>query len=284
MLKSFRLWSFGAAAMSLIIAVLHVLGGGPEFHEPALASAMPAAWKAVFSSVWHEVTALLVLNGLFLIAAGMTWRKNTLLLALVLLLNISFAGLFFFYGVVRLGSPWILLQWILFTLQSVLIAAALTVSGNNGVVEEVGDHNASSDILPGATFSDTYVTRNRKHESAIAATRCLFDRSPVWITHLLNLRNRIVKVFGLVHETPEMAVTESTIGMFPVVTQSHDNVVLGFDDKHLDFRIVVNIRRAEGLILLTTLVKPHNIWGRIYLAIVMPFHRLIVPSLLSHAA
>jgi Protein of unknown function (DUF2867) len=30
----------------------------------------------------------------------------------------------------------------------------------------------------------------------------------------------------------------------------------------------------------TTLVKTHNWFGRTYLAIIMPFHRLIVPALL----
>ena len=34
----------------------------------------------------------------------------------------------------------------------------------------------------------------------------------------------------------------------------------------------------------TTLVKTHNWLGRTYLAIIMPFHRLIVPALLRQVA
>jgi hypothetical protein len=34
----------------------------------------------------------------------------------------------------------------------------------------------------------------------------------------------------------------------------------------------------------TTLVKTHNLFGRIYLAIILPFHRLIVPAMLRKIA
>jgi hypothetical protein len=34
----------------------------------------------------------------------------------------------------------------------------------------------------------------------------------------------------------------------------------------------------------TTLVLTHNLLGRIYLAIILPFHRLIVPVMMRRAA
>jgi hypothetical protein len=37
-----------------------------------------------------------------------------------------------------------------------------------------------------------------------------------------------------------------------------------------------NVRQVTA----TTLVKTHNWFGRTYLAIIIPFHRLIVPALL----
>jgi hypothetical protein len=61
-------------------------------------------------------------------------------------------------------------------------------------------------------------------------------------------------------------------------------VVLGFDDRHLDFRIVIDVRqdRPSGQTLsVMTLVHRNNLFGRLYLATVMPFHRLIVRRMLS---
>jgi hypothetical protein len=55
--------------------------------------------------------------------------------------------------------------------------------------------------------------------------------------------------------------------------ESEDEVILGIDDRHLDFRI--GLIRHEGRIFMSTWVHPHNLWGRGYLATVMPFHILI---------
>jgi len=59
-------------------------------------------------------------------------------------------------------------------------------------------------------------------------------------------------------------------------------LVAGFDDKHLDFRIVVDVTGGAGgrQVSATTLVKTNNSLGRVYLTIIMPFHRMIVPAML----
>jgi hypothetical protein len=60
--------------------------------------------------------------------------------------------------------------------------------------------------------------------------------------------------------------------------------VLGFDDRHLDFRIVIDVRqdRPSGQTLsVMTLVHRNNLFGRLYLAAVLPFHKLIVRRMLS---
>ena len=69
------------------------------------------------------------------------------------------------------------------------------------------------------------------------------------------------------------------IGIFPVVSQTPDRLIAGFNDRHLDFRVVVDVTAPGGVrqVTATTLVE-HNWFGRTYLAIIMPFHRLIVPA------
>jgi Protein of unknown function (DUF2867) len=60
-------------------------------------------------------------------------------------------------------------------------------------------------------------------------------------------------------------------------------VVLGMADKHLDFRAVVDVRQdgAGWQVTATTVVRTHNWLGRAYLAVIMPFHRLVVRAMLD---
>lgn len=59
--------------------------------------------------------------------------------------------------------------------------------------------------------------------------------------------------------------------------------MLGLDDRHLDFRIVVEVTElgAGRQVAASTIVKTHNLLGRTYLAVVKPFHRIIVPAMLA---
>ncbi|NJM82536.1 MAG: hypothetical protein HC844_08570 [Tabrizicola sp.] len=114
-----------AGCLSLGIAALHAFGGGPEFHAPALASTFDDRWKAVFSIIWHQVTAFLVINGVFLIGLGITLPDNRSLLTLVGAQNGAFVLLFLGIGWFRLGSPFVLMQWLLFLPVVLLLVVAL---------------------------------------------------------------------------------------------------------------------------------------------------------------
>lgn len=93
---------------------------------------------------------------------------------------------------------------------------------------------------------------------------------PGWVKALLKLRNRIVAPLGLKTE-----VSDTGPGaIFPVTHQDADEIILGTDDSHLNFRICIH--RQDGLIHMATWVHRNNLLGRIYLAVVMPFHVLIV--------
>ncbi|MEC8196178.1 MAG: DUF2867 domain-containing protein [Pseudomonadota bacterium] len=102
---------------------------------------------------------------------------------------------------------------------------------------------------------------------------------PGWAQMLANLRNLLVKPLGLQTERP---TDTDCIGFFPVESQSETEVIAGFDDSHLDFR--VSILSQEGKLFLATWVHRNNLLGRIYLATIMPFHILIVRDALARAA
>lgn len=109
---------------------------------------------------------------------------------------------------------------------------------------------------------------------------------PGWVKVLLAVRNRLVALVGLkAASARDRPSGVHMIGPFPVVSCTNDHVVLGFDDRHLDFRVVIALtEHADGRrsVRATTVVKRHNLAGRLYLALIMPFHKLIVRSTLKH--
>ncbi len=64
------------------------------------------------------------------------------------------------------------------------------------------------------------------------------------------------------------------IGVFQVQSVGKDEILIGEDDKHLNFLISV-LRHRQGFTL-STWVRTHNRFGRMYLWAIMPFHKLIV--------
>ena len=93
---------------------------------------------------------------------------------------------------------------------------------------------------------------------------------PMWVTWLMKIRNIAVTPFGLRTDLGQ----GETIGFFPIVERNENEIILGFDDKHLDFRISIltDGSHAYG----ATWVRRHNRLGRMYLAMIMPFHVLIM--------
>ena len=131
----------------------------------------------------------------------------------------------------------------------------------------------SERILPGHQFVDAFQVPAPPGIDAVEAARMAFSHVPAWIRALMGLRNRLGRVVGLKPGPP---------GGFPVIRQSADEVLMGFNDKHLDFRVVVAI--AGGRATLTTVVRWHNAWGRAYLATILPFHRVIAARMLEGVA
>lgn len=142
-------------------------------------------------------------------------------------------------------------------------------------------------FLAGAQFADAFSTLvdDAAIDARTAAER-MFTRSPRWVTGLLALRNLAVAPFGLKTAAPPPADASGMIGIFPVLSQTPERLVAGFDDKHLDFRVIVDVSEAAGRrrVTATTLVLTHNLLGRAYLAAILPFHRVIVRTMVAQAA
>lgn len=141
-----------------------------------------------------------------------------------------------------------------------------------------------SPYLPDANWADAFEIRtNRDHGTMRALAARTVGTMPRWARVLLKMRNIIVTPFGLKHDG--IAETRDCVDIFPILHETEDQIVLGLDDRHLDFRIVVDrYARDTGYgVRATTLVKRHNFLGRAYIAIITPFHQLIVKSVLKNA-
>lgn len=154
-------------------------------------------------------------------------------------------------------------------------------------VQEVTPAVDLNTLLPGAQFADAYRIEvdDRALDARQAAER-MMARQPRWAEALLTLRNILVTPFGLKTSGASTTAPREMVGIFPVVSERPDRLVAGFNDKHLDFRIVVDVATSGALreVTATTLVLTHNWLGRTYLAVIMPFHRLIVRTLLRQVA
>jgi len=98
---------------------------------------------------------------------------------------------------------------------------------------------------------------------------------PPWARLLLKLRRAITAPFGLDNDGPEAT---DRIGIFPVEKETTTELIAGFNDKHLNFRVAVLSHDAR--ICLATWVSPHNLGGHAYLAAIMPFHIAIARNAL----
>lgn len=155
-----------------------------------------------------------------------------------------------------------------------------------GNVREVVVPTSTRATLPEAGFADAFqVEVAGAAITAREAAERAFAKPLAWLDRLMAVRNAVVRPFGL--RTGPEGMHGPIIGFFPVVSETDDRIVLGFDDRHLDFRIVVDVapNGADGAqVIATTLVKTHNLLGRTYLAIITPFHKAIVPVMLRRIA
>jgi uncharacterized protein DUF2867 len=152
------------------------------------------------------------------------------------------------------------------------------------MVHEVQPDVDRERVLAGAQFADAFrVTVSDAKLDARAAAERIFSRNPRWITMLLDLRNAIVAPFGLKTSGANDATAQGMIGLFPVLSETPQRLIAGFNDDHLDFRVVVDVAPVEDgqQVTATTLVLTHNWLGRAYLKAIMPFHRMIAKTVLG---
>jgi hypothetical protein len=127
----------------------------------------------------------------------------------------------------------------------------------------------------------------------LAVSKAFISSSPQWIESLFQLRNKIVSLFGLKTSLTKDKETVlknfngqpgEQLGFFKVFDRSENEIILGEDDKHLDFRVSLlleTVNSSTKNLIITTTVEFHNFFGKLYFLPVKPFHRIIVPVMLK---
>lgn len=155
------------------------------------------------------------------------------------------------------------------------------------MVHEVEPDVDTAVLLAGAQHVDAFrVTLDGSGLDARRAAEKMMARGPRWVEMLMELRNLLVTPFGLKTPAPAATSAAGSIGIFPVLSETPQRLVAGFNDRHLDFRVVVDVAASgQGqCVTATTLVLTHNRLGRLYLATILPFHRLIARTMLRQVA
>lgn len=144
-------------------------------------------------------------------------------------------------------------------------------------------------------LADAYAIELPDHASGRPEelARFVFSHLPPWMRRLMRLRDALVGGFGLKTAAKLQSMSdeelERRVGIFHVYDSGPDEIVFGEDDRHLNFRLSLLCRPASPTssarqVVLSTVVRCHNVWGRLYLAVIAPFHRRIARSSLNNAA
>jgi hypothetical protein len=156
-----------------------------------------------------------------------------------------------------------------------------------GPVHEITPDVDAGTVLAGAQFMDAFrVDVGSTNVNAREACTRMVLNGPRWVDALVRLRNVLVTPFGLKTSGEGAPAPGGLIGLFPVLSETPERLIAGFNDYHLDFRIVVDVAKdaASRQVTVTTLVKTNNLLGRTYLAFITPFHKIVARGMMGRIA
>jgi len=141
-----------------------------------------------------------------------------------------------------------------------------------------------------ASLLDSYcidLSLSKQHSMRELANRTVGD-PPGWVKALLAMRDAMVTPFGVKTSGDVRAsrANNERVDFFPVQWESKDEIVLGEDDRHLDFRLSLLRRNSPTgtQLIATTVVHSHNAFGLTYLNVIRPFHHLVIRTTLARFA
>jgi len=155
-------------------------------------------------------------------------------------------------------------------------------------IDKIPEYSLILNGIGDIDYCDSYQIEIITTSSIDKITTGIFN-VPEWVKLLLQVRNSIVRLFGL--KTGETQIANiadyypvgSKAVYFTVSDRNETEIVMNLIDAHLNFRTSVMLVRKEfsTTISLMTIVKFNNKTGRIYFFLIKPFHKIIIKSLLK---
>jgi hypothetical protein len=98
---------------------------------------------------------------------------------------------------------------------------------------------------------------------------------PLWVKAAMGVRQLVV---------PFLGVRPAPHDVFTIREQRDDEVLIAYDDTHLDFRCGIAVDEGARLLRVTTTVRFHGMRGRLYFLPVRLAHPVVVRSMIRAAA
>ncbi len=149
-------------------------------------------------------------------------------------------------------------------------------------------------MIETAWFCESYhAPLNQPGQSVTDLFEAVLGHHPRWIKAALILRNRVAGRAGLA-VAPDDAIRSferkpcyavgDTIGPWPIYHLSETELIAGRDNSHLDFRFsILKLGSPVPSAAFSTVCSAHNIFGKIYLFLIIPFHRWGMRHLIRRA-
>lgn len=119
----------------------------------------------------------------------------------------------------------------------------------------------------------------------------LFRSTPKWVEYCMQFRNQFVSRMGLKNlgsfNEIDHAKAEADyrfgdrIGIFTLIQRNEKEIIIGDSDRHLNVTLSVYQDQSTNILTVTTIVHLKNMLGRVYMLLVIPMHRKIVPATLK---
>jgi hypothetical protein len=149
-----------------------------------------------------------------------------------------------------------------------------------------------------ASYFDSYEVPLKKHALPVKDIyRTIVSMTPAWINALMWVREWLAPLLGIrrvgllgsgVNAGGGIAANVTAGGkmdIFQIFSVSDREIIVGEDDSHLNFRMSLLKLEDNGnhRLILSMIVDVNNWVGKVYLAIVLPFHKIIMKSYLNRA-
>ena len=143
--------------------------------------------------------------------------------------------------------------------------------------------------LPVIDYADCFIGEIKTNEDLqlLTIARHILNFNPGWMVWLMNLRNWLVRPFGLWTSNgiqPVLAIKKGKkAGFFYVLDITDEEILLYANNKHLSACLSIMLIRDTRKydVAASTTVCYHNFLGRFYFFFIKPFHVIITKSMIT---